>query len=147
MDRRSFIRNLLLTSGVVLSSAGTGRAWIDEKEHIFRLSRRENPSILERKHVPLIEAPQKVKAGEWFNLTVRVGFLMEHPSNPGHWITAIRLFVDSKEVCKMRFNTGGISAPAASFRIRIYKESRIEAVGKCNLHGMWAADPVTISTS
>jgi superoxide reductase len=100
---------------------------------------------MEQKHVPLIEAPSSVKQGAWFNVDVKVGFMKEHPSTPGHWIRKIKLLVNRKEVAETEYRTGGMSASAASYRIRLEKTSTVEAVEKCNLHGTWISDEVTIA--
>ena len=43
------------------------------------------------KHVPAIEAPATVKAGEVFNVTVSVGKEVAHPNTTEHHIRWIRL--------------------------------------------------------
>ena len=43
------------------------------------------------KHVPVIEAPEKVKAGEVFSVTVSVGKEVAHPNTTEHHIRWIRL--------------------------------------------------------
>lgn len=48
----------------------------------------ENPdemSALEKKHTVIIEAPDSVKQGEEFEVTLRVGEYKEHPNEIGHW--------------------------------------------------------------
>ncbi|MBI5664019.1 MAG: desulfoferrodoxin [Nitrospirae bacterium] len=110
-----------------------------------RLSSKEKPSALEQKHVPGIEAPASVKAGEWFDVKVKVGFMGEHPSTPEHWITKIKLLVDGKNIAKTAFEVGGAAAPVATFRIKLDKTSNIEAVEDCNLHGTWISEAVRIT--
>ena len=43
------------------------------------------------KHVPVIEAPAKVKAGEPFKVIVSVGKEIPHPNKPEHFISWIQL--------------------------------------------------------
>ena len=149
MNRREFIK------GAVLSAAflSSGRAFGGDKDEgggsgekgLLRLQNREDPSVLEQKHVPGIEAPGQVRKGEWFDVKVKVGFMKEHPSNPNHWITFIKLLLNGREIAKTGFPVGGVSAPLATFRIRLEGTSKIEAVENCNLHGTWISDPVTIA--
>ena len=143
MKRRDFIKKSVLTAAVF--AAGRSSVFAQSGHGKFmRLENRGNPTGLEQKHVPGIEVPAKVSAGKWFDVKVRVGFMKEHPSTPGHWITMIKLLVNGKEVAKQDFKTGGVSASSAVFTIKIAEASKIEAVEDCNLHGTWISDPVTI---
>ena len=56
------------------------------------------------KHVPVIEAPEKVKAGESFFAKVSVGKEIPHPNKPEHHICWIQLYfkpADSKFVIEL----------------------------------------------
>jgi len=144
MDRREFIKGAILTAAFF--SSGRALAYAKpRKEGLLKLQNREDPSVLEQKHVPAIESPGQVKKGEWFDVKVKVGFMMEHPSSPDHWITSIKLLVDGQEIAKTEFPVGGVSAPSATFRIRLERTSKIEAVENCNLHGTWISDPVRVA--
>ncbi|MEW6602329.1 MAG: desulfoferrodoxin family protein [Nitrospirota bacterium] len=150
MKRRDFIKGALLSTAVVAASAGKIFAEAGGQHggmDMNRLKNPESPSALEQKHVPGIDAPATVKSGEWFDVRVKVGFMQEHPSTSGHWITMIKLLADGNEVAETDFKSGGISAPYATFRIRLEKSSTIEAVENCNLHGAWASQPVSITVS
>lgn len=143
MKRRDFIKRSVLTAAVF--TAGKSPVFAQSgHEKFMRLENRENPTGLEQKHVPGIEAPAKVSADRWFDVKVRVGFMKGHPSTPGHWITMIKLLVNGKEVARQDFKTGGVSASSALFTIKIAEASKIEAVENCNLHGTWISDPVKI---
>ena len=143
MKRRDFIKGMFLTTTVLAA----GRSPVFAREgygNLKRLENREAPSVLEQKHVPGIDAPGKVPADKWFDVKIRVGFMKEHPSTPGHWITMIKLLVNGEEAAKQDFRTGGVSASSALFTIKIAEASKIEAVEDCNLHGTWISDPVKI---
>jgi superoxide reductase len=143
MKRRDFIKRSVLTAAVF--AAGKSPLFAQSGyEKFMRLENRENPTGLEQKHVPGIEAPAKVSADKWFDVKVRVGFMKEHPSTSGHWITMIKLLVDGKEVAVHNFKTGGVSASEALFTIRLQRTSTVEAVENCNLHGTWISGPVKI---
>ena len=51
-----------------------------------------NPTDLEKKHTPVITAPDSVKAGECFEVTVEVGKLLAHPNELAHSIEYIDLW-------------------------------------------------------
>ena len=44
------------------------------------------------KHVPLIEAPEKVKKGEFFKVTATVGKEIAHPNKTEHHIRWIEIY-------------------------------------------------------
>jgi len=112
--------------------------------NLLRLKNREAPSVLEQKHVPAVDAPARVTGGRWFDVKVKVGFMKEHPSTPEHWITRITLLADGRKVAEAEFPEGGVASPVATFRIRIQKDARLEAVENCNLHGTWISEPVLV---
>lgn len=148
MNRREFIKGSLVTAAVISSgTADAGQYTQAASQRIMKLANRANPSVLEQKHVPAIEAPKSVSSGAWFVVTVRVGFLQEHPSTKGHWITMIKLLVNNSEAAVSRFNAGGVSSSSATFRIRLDRTSTLEAVEHCNLHGTWISDPVPVSVA
>lgn len=47
---------------------------------------------LEKKHIPVIDAPENVKKDELFQVKVEVGTLLAHPNEPGHFIEWIELY-------------------------------------------------------
>jgi superoxide reductase len=146
MERRNFIKGALLAAAVMASGKTLAAEYEKgEGQKIQKLSNRENPSALEKKHVPGIEAPASVKPGSWFDVRVKVGFIDEHPSMPEHWITMIKILADGREIARTRFPVGGAAAPVAVFRIKLDKTSLIEAVENCNLHGTWTSGPVKIT--
>ncbi|TNF53205.1 hypothetical protein EP227_06265 [bacterium] len=148
MNRRAFMKGVLLT-GTILVSEKTlaGEYKYSGKEKLNRLTDKDSPSVMEQKHVPGLESPQSVTKGSWFDVKVNVGFMKEHPSTPGHWITMIKLLVNGKEVAKADFKEGGISAATATFRVKLDTSSTLEAVENCNLHGTWISEPVKITVS
>jgi superoxide reductase len=148
MNRRNFITGVIITTAAVASGKAYAAGYGSEsKKSLNKVADRANPSVSEQKHVPGIKAPNNATINEWFNVSINVGFMKEHPSTPGHWITMIKLLVDGKEAARTDFKTGGISAPEATFRIRLNKKSTLEAIEHCNLHGTWISDPVKLTVS
>jgi len=115
-----------------------------EHKSINRLQHRNNPTLLEQKHVPLLITRKEVRKGEFFNIKVKVGFMKEHPSTATHWIKKILLLVDGRPVAKMEYPRGVIAPAEASFKIRLDDEATIEAVAHCTLHGVWISEPVQV---
>jgi superoxide reductase len=147
MKRREFLKGAVLST--VLVTTGQALATKDYsstgEKGLLRLKNRENPTDLEKKHVPAIEVPVRLIKNEWFEVKIRVGYETVHPSMPNHWINEITLLVDGVEVARTDFKVGAVSAPEVSFKIRLNKTSTIEAIENCNLHGRWISDPVTVA--
>lgn len=114
------------------------------KRELKRLQNRENPTVMEQKHVPLVIAPERVRSGKFFEVKVQVGFRKNHPSTPEHWITKIALLVNGKRWAKTVYPKGGVAPSEATFRIRLQSDATIEAVEHCNLHGTWISEPVRV---
>ncbi len=96
-----------------------------------------NLSDLEKMHLPVIAAPQSVKADEFFDVQVEVGALLAHPNDCGHFIMAIELYADDTFLARLDLTPGAI-APKAAFRIRLRTAAKqLLAYGICNLHGRW----------
>jgi superoxide reductase len=148
MNRRSFIKGALLTAAAISSDkAQAGEYKHESKKELNRLTERDNPSVMEQKHVPGIETPDTVRSGSWFDVKINVGFMKEHPSTPGHWITKIKLLIDGSKAAESDFKKGGITSSNAVFRIKLDTNAKLEAVEHCNLHGTWVSDPVDIKVT
>ena len=148
MNRRDFIKGAVITS-VALSStrAYSGEYGKKAEMKLNSLTNRENPSALEKAHVPIMMFPEKIESGKWFDVRVKVGFMQEHPSTPEHWIAVIKILVDGKKIAKTKFEKGGMTASSATFRIRLDKDSTLEAVERCNLHGRWKSEAALIKVT
>jgi superoxide reductase len=105
------------------------------------------------KHVPVIEAPTKVKAGEKFTVEVTVGKEIAHPNTTEHHIRWIRLCFkpDTGNVYDLglfEFNAHGESTegankgpaytePSAQVTIKLNASGTLLAASYCNIHGLW----------
>jgi superoxide reductase len=97
----------------------------------------ENMTDLEKKHTPVITAPECVKKGEFFDVTIEVGKYMPHPNELSHHIEFIELYSDHTYLARMHF-TGVTTAPTVTFRIALdHAHSKLRAFAYCNLHGNW----------
>ena len=96
-----------------------------------------NLSDLEKKHTPVITAPDKVKKEEEFEVKIEVGKLLAHPNEPGHFVEWIELYCGDTFLGEAYFS-GGISKPVSVFKVKLtHAHGPIQAWAKCNLHGLW----------
>lgn len=106
------------------------------------------------KHVPVIDCPGEVKAGENFEILVTVGKEVAHPNTTEHHIRWISLYFapsDEKftyEIGRFEFDAHGESAAGANegpvythHAIKAWamlkKPGTLYATSLCNIHGLW----------
>lgn len=106
------------------------------------------------KHVPAIDAPDTVRAGEAFAVTVSVGKEIPHPNTTAHHIAWINVFFKPDgdkflyQVGHFDFTGHGASAkgadtgpvythPTATFSMMVNGSGTLVAVEQCNIHGLW----------
>jgi len=106
------------------------------------------------KHVPVIECPDKVKAGEWVHVTATVGKEIPHPNTTEHHIRWIRVYYVPEgekfavDLGNFEFNAHGEGVKGANegpahthsmveFVFKTTKPGTVNAVSYCNIHGLW----------
>jgi len=109
------------------------------------------------KHVPVIECPDSVKAGEFFNVVVSVGKQIAHPNTTEHHIAWMALHFAptgaklSYEIGRFEFSAHGQSVEGPNkgpvytdsgvvARVRLNAPGTIFATAYCNIHGLWESD-------
>ncbi len=114
------------------------------------------------KHVPVIEAPDTVKAGARFTVKACVGLEIPHPNTTEHHIRWIKLYFKPEnakfgyELGQVEFSTHGESIegankgplftePFASIDAKLTVSGTLVAVAYCNIHGLWeSAKPIAV---
>ena len=106
------------------------------------------------KHVPVIEAADKVKKGEFTGITVSVGKAIAHPNTTEHYIGWIEVYFLPKgekfsyQIGRFEFSAHGASAqgpntstvytqPVVVSSMKTDKPGTIIAISYCNIHGLW----------
>ncbi len=106
------------------------------------------------KHVPVIECPEEVAAGELFQVKVTLGKEIPHPNTTEHHIRWIQLFFMPEgdnfpyQIGHFEFNAHGESVKGANegpvyaeptviadFKIKV--SGKFFAMAYCNIHGLW----------
>jgi superoxide reductase len=95
-------------------------------------------SDLEKKHLPVIHAPKKVKKGELFEVTIEAGRLLKHPNEPGHFIQFIELYADDTYLARMDFTAKTTEPFMKTHVVLEHNYEKLCAYARCNLHGTWA---------
>ncbi len=106
------------------------------------------------KHVPVIEAPDKVKKGSQVTVGLTVGKEIPHPNTTEHHIRWITIFFQPKgekfpyQIGRFEFSAHGESIqapntstiytqPAVVCNFKTEKSGIILASSYCNIHGLW----------
>ena len=97
-------------------------------------------SELEQKHIPVITAPDKVKQGEIFTVTVEVGKYKAHPNEPAHFIEWIELYSGDTFLFRASL-AGSLSQPKITIPAKLtHAHGPLKAWAKCNIHGLWEGE-------
>ena len=97
----------------------------------------DNLTDLEKRHLPMISAPDRVKAGKCFEATVEVGKLLEHPQDHSHFIQFIELYAGHVYVARLLL-TAAMTRPILKVRVRLDRHvGPLRALALCNMHGTW----------
>jgi superoxide reductase len=106
------------------------------------------------KHVPVIDAPETVKKGEFFKVTVTVGKEIPHPNTTEHHIRWINIYYLPKgekfpcEIGRFEFTAHGESTQGMNtstiythsevlLSFKTDKAGTLVASSYCNIHGLW----------
>jgi superoxide reductase len=108
----------------------------------------------QEKHVPVIDAPDKVEKGEFFEVKVTIGKEVAHPNKTEHHIRWIEVYFQPEggkfpyHIGRADFAAHGESTDgpdtstvythhAATLSFKTEKPGTIYAAGYCNIHGLW----------
>ncbi len=99
----------------------------------------ETLTDMAKKHVPVIEAPGKVKAKEPFTVKVKVGGIdgVEHPNTLGHWINWLDLYAGERLISRVEFAPEVSDGYMVTASVTLSGTARLRARAFCNLHGVW----------
>jgi superoxide reductase len=122
---------LVLGTGAVLAGA-------QNQAEQFTPEFRELRRSYDEKHTPKIEAPDTVKRGQWFQVTVTVGAGSVHPSLSEHFVRYISLYKDSAEIARVYLHPV-YSFPRAVFTIALDEGGMLRAIAEPTHSAAWEA--------
>jgi superoxide reductase len=126
--------------GVALGILGGGlvlAVWGGQEEQ-FTPEFKELRSSMDAKHTPKITAPDTVKRGQWFDVTVDIGAGGEHPSLSEHFIRYIALYINTAEIARVYLHPV-YSFPKVTFRIALDGGGSLRAIAEPNHSAGWEA--------
>jgi len=119
-------RTAILSLGLFFAAGSVERAPAGQEEQ-FTPEFKELRKSIDPKHTPKITAPDSVKRGQWFDVTVSVGTGGEHPSLTEHFVRYIALYIDSAEIARVYLHPV-YSYPKVTFTIALDEGGTLRAV-------------------
>jgi superoxide reductase len=99
---------------------------------------REIHRSYDAKHTPKIVAPDSVKRGVWFNVTVSVGAGGQHPSLVEHFVRYIALYKDTVEIARAYLHPV-YSSPTVTFTVALDEGGMLRALAEPTHSSAWEA--------
>lgn len=116
---------------------------MSEKGLFCGINRPQDPSNMtdmEKKHTPVIDCPDTVKAGEPFKVGIKVGE-MPHVMEEGHHIQWIDVYSGENFYVRVDL-TPVFTRPEITVTLHKggkHRTSTLRVIERCNLHGQWEA--------
>ena len=97
------------------------------------------------KHTPKIVAPDTVKRGQWFDVTVTVGSGGDHPSLSEHYVRYIALYINSAEISRVYLHPV-FSFPKVTLTIALDEGGVLRVLEEPTHSAAWeASKPITVT--
>ena len=132
-----------LVFGIFIVGWNGRPVWAGQEEQFtpeFKTLRRS----FDAKHTPKITAPDSIKRGQWFDVTVSVGAGGEHPSLSEHAIRYIALYINTAEIARAYLHPV-YSFPKVTFSIALDEGGSLRAIAEPNHSAGWeAAKKITV---
>jgi len=126
-----------VTLGVSIIGAATQPVWGGQEEQ-FTPEYKQLRTSFDPKHTPKIVAPDSVKRGQWFDVTVNIGAGGEHPSLSEHSIRYIALYINTAEIARVYLHPV-YSFPKVTFTIALDEGGSLRAIAEPNHSAGWEA--------
>jgi superoxide reductase len=100
-----------------------------------------NMTELEKKHMPVIDCPDTVKAGEPFKVHINVGEI-PHVMDEGHHIQWIDVYFKNNFFARVDL-TPKFTRPEVTLTLERHSKhesSTLRVIERCNLHGQWETE-------
>jgi len=126
---------------VLVLFLGLGAAQVraaGEQAEQFTPEFRQIHTSYDAKHSPKIVAPDSVKRGEWFTVTVSVGAGGQHPSLSEHFVRYIALYKDTVEIARVYLHPV-YSQPTVTLTVALDEGGLLRAVEEPTHSSAWEA--------
>ena len=133
-----------LAVGHLICDPLTPTVWAGQAEQ-FTPEFKEQRKSFDPKHTPKIVAPDSVKRGQWFEVTVSIGAESDHPSLSEHFVRYIALYINSAEISRVYLHPV-YSFPKITFTIALDEGGTLRAVEEPTHSAAWeGSKKITVS--
>ena len=129
--------SLAAALGLGLALVSAEPAWSGQEEQ-FTPEFRAVHTTVDPKHTPKIAAPDSVKRGQWFDVSVSVGVDSLHPSLSEHFVRYIALYKDTVEIGRIYLHPV-YSAPKVTFTIALDEGGMLRVEAEPTHSAAWQA--------
>ncbi len=132
------------TIALAATTLAASSTWAGQEEQ-FTPEFKAVRSAPDPKHTPKIVAPDTVKRGQWFDVTVTVGSGGDHPSLSEHYVRYIALYINSAEISRVYLHPV-FSFPKVTFTIALDEGGVLKALEEPTHSAAWeASKPITVT--
>lgn len=124
-----------LALALVLSGAAVRPAAAGQEEQ-FTPEYKAMKGTFDAKHTPKLTAPDSVKRGQWFDVTISVGAGGDHPSLTEHFVRYIALYINTAEIARVYLHPV-FSAPKVTFTVALDEGGVLRAVEEPTHSAAW----------
>jgi superoxide reductase len=124
-----------LALGSFVAGGSSRSLWAGQEEQ-FTPEYKESRTSFDPRHTPKIVAPDSVKRGQWFDVTVSVGAGGDHPSLTEHFVRYIALYLDTAEIARVYLHPV-YSFPKITFTVALDQGGMLRAVEEPTHSGAW----------
>jgi superoxide reductase len=126
-------------AGLLTMSLGALTAYAEEEQaQQFTPEFRQVHKGIDPKHTPKITAPDSVRRGAWFNVTVSVGAGSLHPSLSEHFVRYVALYKDTVEIARAYLHPV-YSSPTVTFTVALDEGGSLTAIAEPTHSAAWEA--------
>ena len=109
------------------------------QEEQFTPEYKQVRGTFDAKHTPkFVAAPEQVKRGQWFDVTVSVGSGGDHPSLTEHHVRYIALYLNTAEIARVYLHPV-YSFPRVTFTIALDEGGMLRAIAEPTHSAGWEA--------
>jgi len=125
---------------------------INRYQDISEIDREAKKDFIDR-HSAFVHCDSSAKAGEAFQVTVKVGEEYQHPDDFDHYISTVTLYNKEDKLAEATFFAGSQGGQdkkgntTVTFTVVLEKDAEFTAHAFCTKHGLWESDPVAVSVA
>ncbi|MCK5883764.1 MAG: class II SORL domain-containing protein [Bacteriovoracaceae bacterium] len=122
---------------------------VNRYEDINNIENEAKKDYIDR-HSPFVHCEKSAKAGDVFQVTVKMGEEYTHPDDLDHHIATIALYNGQTKLAESNFFAGALGGQGKkghqtiTFNIVLEKNAKLTAQSYCTKHGLWESGVIAV---